>query len=46
MTTQPFMPNVSTDFLKGGGEMGARMRGFDWSASTSLGDPAEPGRRA
>ena len=27
------------DFLRGGGEMGARMRAHDWSA-TSLGPPA------
>jgi signal transduction histidine kinase len=29
----------STDFLAGGGEMGARMRAFDWD-STPLGSPA------
>ncbi len=29
---------ASTDFLAGGGEMGARMRAFDWS-TTSLGAP-------
>ena len=31
---------MSFEFLHGGGEMGARMRGFDWSA-TPLGNPHE-----
>src|SRR5579872_2590032 len=32
-------PHPGLDFLSGGGEMGARMRSLDWSA-TSLGPPA------
>ncbi len=31
--------HVATDFLGGGGEMGARMRALDWSA-TAIGEPA------
>ena len=31
---------MSLDFLNGGGEMGARMRAFDWAA-TPLGPPSE-----
>ena len=34
------MADDSTDFLAGGGEMGRRMREFDWS-KTSLGPVAE-----
>src|SRR3954469_5621677 len=34
------MENSSPAFLSGGGEMGARMRALDWSA-TALGSPAE-----
>ena len=33
-------PEHPVDFLRGGGEMGERMRGFDW-ASTSLGAPQQ-----
>jgi signal transduction histidine kinase/DNA-binding response OmpR family regulator len=31
--------HIATDFLAGGGEMGARMRALDWSA-TGIGEPA------
>ena len=31
---------LAPDFLQGGGEMGALMRGFEWS-TTPLGPPAE-----
>ena len=31
---------LTADFLSGGGEMGARMRAFDWSATT-LGPPED-----
>src|ERR1700684_4467601 len=33
-------PELPVDFLRGGGEMGERMRGFDW-ASTPLGIPQQ-----
>jgi signal transduction histidine kinase/DNA-binding response OmpR family regulator len=35
----PAPRHVATDFLAGGGEMGARMRALDWSA-TGIGEPA------
>ena len=41
MINSPKLPNektVSLDFLSGGGEMGERIRNFNWS-KTSLGDP-------
>ena len=36
----PSAPNGRLDFLAGGGEMGARMRALDWTA-TPLGPPAQ-----
>jgi len=35
----PRSRHIATDFLAGGGEMGARMRALDWSA-TGIGEPA------
>ena len=39
MSADPRPRHTLPDFLQGGGEMGARIRAFDWSR-TSLGDPA------
>src|SRR6187549_450980 len=38
LTDVPNQKTISLDFLSGGGEMGERIRNFDWS-QTSLGDP-------
>ncbi len=38
LTELPNQKTISLDFLSGGGEMGERIRNFDWS-QTSLGDP-------
>jgi signal transduction histidine kinase/DNA-binding response OmpR family regulator len=35
----PTPRHIATDFMSGGGEMGARMRALDWSA-TGIGEPA------
>src|SRR5690349_1978986 len=34
------LPEGTSDFLKGGGDMGALIRGYDW-ASSEIGAPAE-----
>src|SRR6188768_2554498 len=38
LTQLPNQKTISLDFLSGGGEMGERIRNFDWN-QTSLGDP-------
>src|SRR6478752_8548664 len=38
LTESPKQLSTTHDFLSGGGEMGERIRNFDWS-QTSLGDP-------
>src|SRR6188768_1835528 len=40
LTQLPNQKTISLDFLSGGGEMGERIRNFDWN-QTSLGDPKQ-----